>query len=341
MQIPSFFTRGRRRWYVLVLIIVAVIAGLWFINRSQQSEELEVVRPQVRTLSQVLEFSGVMDASERVSQRFAAGGKLTYVGAQEGDFVKKWQTLASIDARTAQKNLQKQLNAFDSQRLTFENLQDDRKDRVLDSEEGRVAQQDEIALQQAVLGVEIQSIAIEDSRLSSPIEGILVKAPSAVAGTYLAPTDAYEVFNPQTFFFQGYVDEIDIGNVSVGQSAVVRLDAFNGQTFAGTVQKIGFSSLSSSSGGTVFPIEIRFESGLDLSIFRLGMNGEAEVILETRENVLSIPVDAITTREGKSFVQVRTGEKTTEDREIQLGLETEDYAEVISGLSESDEVVLP
>lgn len=341
MHIPSFFTRGRRRWYVLVLIIVAVLAGFWFMNRSNQSEDLEVVRPQVRTLSRVLEFSGLMDASERVSQRFAAGGKLTYVGAQEGDFVKKWQTLASIDARTAQKNLQRQLNTFDTQRLTFENQSENREDRVLDSEEGRVAAQDQIALDQAVLGVEIQSIAIEDSRLSSPIEGILVRAPSAVSGTYLAPTDAYEVFNPKTFFFQAYVDEIDVSTVTVGQSAMIRLDAFSGKSFSGTVQKIGYSSLSSGTGGTVFPIEIRFDTSEDLSAFRLGMNGEAEVILETRKDVLSIPVDTITTRDGKSFVSVRTGEKTTEDREIELGLETDDYAEVLSGLSESDEVVLP
>ena len=129
MRIPSFLTRGRRRWYALVILVVLAGAGFWFWNRSNQAEEMVTVQPEVRTLTQVLQFSGVTDASERVSQRFAAGGKLTFVGAQEGDFVKKWQTLATIDARTAQKNLQKQLNAYESQRLTFENQGDGRKDR--------------------------------------------------------------------------------------------------------------------------------------------------------------------------------------------------------------------
>jgi RND family efflux transporter MFP subunit len=323
------------------VIILAIVVGVVLWQRSNKTEEISTVRPEVRTLTQVLEFSGVTDASERVAQRFSGGGKLTYVGAKEGDFVKKWQTLASIDARTAQKTLQRELNEYETQRLTYENQRDDRKDRAIDTEEGRLAQQDQIALEQTVLGVEIQSLAIEQSRVYAPIEGILIEAPSAAVGTNLALTDVYEIFNPKTLYFQAYVDEIDVAKVYVGQPAKMRLDAYSGQDFTGTVQKVAYKSIGSTNGGTVFPVEIHFDTGIDRNMFRLGMNGEAELILEERENVLSLPVEAILTRDGKNYVSVKNGDGEPEEREVQTGLETDDYIEIISGVSESDEVVLP
>lgn len=341
MTIPAFFRKGRGRWVALVGILAVLAIGFWFSRRSSAPDEVTTVRPQQRDLTQVLEFSGVTDASERVALRFAAGGRLTYVGAKEGDAVQKWQTLATIDARSAQKTLEQQLNTYEGQRLTFENQSDDRKDQVLSTEANRVAQQDQIALEQTVLGVEIQSLAIEQTRLYSPIAGILIGAPNAVAGTNIGATDIYEVFNPTTVFFEAYVDEIDVSQVYVGQGAVIRLDAFSGEEFSGAVSKVAYRSAASTSGGTVFPIEIRFDTGTDLEKLRLGMNGEAKLIIDTRKNVLSLPVETITSRDGKSFVMIHQAGQEPQEREVQTGLETEDHIEILSGVTSEDEVILP
>lgn len=341
MTIPLFFKKGRRRWVALVVIIALIAVGFWWSRRGSDDEAVTLARPERRDLVQVLEFSGMTQASERVAQRFAGGGKLTYVGAKEGDFVKKWQTLATIDARTAQKNLQRQLNAYETQRLTFEDQLDSRGDTITSTEAERQAQREQIELEQSVLGVEIQSLSIEESRIYAPIEGILISAPNAVVGTNLALTDVYEIFNPTTMYFEAYIDEIDVAQVYVGQPAIIRLDAFGGQEFSGTVSKVAYQSSPSSSGGTVFPVEIRFDTGVDLNTLRLGLNGEAELILDTRDNALSVPIEALTTRDGKNYVTIQVAEEETEEREVQTGLETDDYVEIVSGLSESDQVVLP
>lgn len=341
MQLPVFFKRGRARWVVLTLVILGIIAGIWWWRNSQSQADSTVVRPEYRSLSQVIEFSGVTDASERSALRFAAGGKLTFVGAKESDLVKKWQTLATIDARSAKKNLEMQLNEFDVQRLEFANQMDTRKDTLREDPELRRIEQDQIALNQKVLGVEIQSLAIEETRLISPIEGILVSAPQAVSGTNVLPTDVYEIFNPKTMFFEAYVDEVDVANVYVGQVARLRLDAFRDEEFTGKVTKIAFRSAASTSGGTVFPIEIQFDESIDLARLRLGLNGEASLVLAERERALSLPIEAVTSRGGKDFVMVRQADGEPQEREIQTGLVTEDYIEIISGVSESDEVILP
>lgn len=341
MQLPVFFKRGRTRWVVLLIIIVALAAGFWWWRSSQQQEEVSTVRPERRDLTQVIEFSGVTDATERTALRFAGGGKLTYVGAKEGDVVKKWQTLATIDGRTAQKNLEMDLNTFEAQRLEFENQMYTRKDVVREDSELRRIEQDQIALNQTVLGVEIQSLAIEETRLSSPFEGILISAPQAVVGTNVTPNDVYEIFNPTTMFFEAYVDEVDVSQVYVGQEAKLRLDAFRDEEFAGQVVKVAFRSASSTSGGTVFPIQIQFDASVDQNKLRLGLNGEVSLIIDERDQALSLPIEAVTSRDGKDFVSLQTGSGEPEEREVQTGLETDDYIEILSGVSETDEVILP
>ena len=71
------------------------------------------------------------------------------------------------------------------------------------------------------------------------------------------------------------------------------------------------------------------------------MNGDATITLQTSNDTLIIPLDATSTRDDKTYVQVKTGEGKTEEREISTGIETDTQLEVLSGLSENDEIVLP
>jgi hypothetical protein len=71
------------------------------------------------------------------------------------------------------------------------------------------------------------------------------------------------------------------------------------------------------------------------------MNGDAEIKLATAENVLTIPFIATKQRDGKTYVDVQTDTDEIEEKEITVGLETEDWVEVKSGLSEESLVVIP
>jgi HlyD family secretion protein len=123
------------------------------------------------------------------------------------------------------------------------------------------------------------------------------------------------------------------------QTAEIEIDAHSDETIDSFVSYVSFKSVASTSG-TSFIVEFPIKSS-DLSKYRLGMNGDVKIKLETRENVLTIPLISIKERGDKTFVDIKTGKKTTEEREIEVGLETDDYIEVLSGLSETDEVVIP
>lgn len=336
-----FFNFLKKHWKLL--LILAGIIGLiifWQIKSKQAKEpKLVFAKPQMENLTKTLEVSGLIDAKEKANLRFIAGGKVTYIGAKEGDFVKKRQRISNIDLATLQKQLQQDLNLYMKERWDWEQTLDNTKDRALPKSEIRDKDKSQWDLDNTVLDVEIRDIAIKNSSLTAPFDGVLVHTPTLVPGVQLLATDYFELVNPQTLVFRATVDDADIANVKTGQTATVKLDAYPDEKLDSQVNYISFTS-SQTTTGTAFIVEFPLNN-YDLNRYRIGMNGDVDIILDTRQNVLAVPLAATKQRDDKTLVSIRTGEKTYEDREIKTGLETDDKVEVLSGLTINDEILVP
>lgn len=342
MKIKRLLENTRRRWK-LVLFIVILLAGLgfWYYKSTTAAQPTYTfIKPQHEDLVKTLDISGVVDAKEKARLRFSAGGKVVYLGAQQGETVTKNQTLATIDRAALQKQIQQNLNNYMTERLDFEQEKDDTRDDVLDTELQREQQQSQLSLNNQVLNVEIQNIAINNTVLSSPFTGILTVSPTAVSGVQLLPSDYFEVVNPDTLIFIGRVDEADIALVKESQTTHITLDAYPETELTTYVDQIAFTS-SQTTSGTSFEIQFPLSQLSEKSLFRLGMNGDANIVLDERKDVMTVPITATKQRDDKIYVDVRTGEKAVEEREIKTGLETDDKYEVLGGLSVDDEIVQP
>ena len=329
-----------KRWWLVGSLVILLLVGQQIYARSQQQEELTFVSPIRETLVKTLEVSGTIDAKEKASMRFLAGGKVVYLGAKEGDQVRKWQTIAQIDAASLAKSQEKNLNLYSKERLDWDQQLDDVKDRTIDKEEDRTVDKNQLDLANTVLDVEIASIAVTNTVMSSPISGILVQSPTNVSGVTLAVTDIFLIVNPDTLVFRALVDEADIADIQQQQTANIELDAYPGETIDSSVSYISYVSTADASG-TVFIVELPIQPLNGLEKYRLGMNGDADIKLNEKADALTIPLIATRERDGKTYVDVRTGPQTYEEREITLGLETDEKVEVVGGLSESDEILLP
>lgn len=348
-KIVHFFTQVRRffqkRWKLLTIIAIVLLAiGFWqYRRRAGQKVEMTFIAPERTKLTKTLDVSGIIDAKEKATLRFAAGGKVTYIGAKEGDTLKRGQVIARIDSRELQKRLQQDLNLYFNERMDFDEARDNRKDVAITNAMEYNAQREQKLLENSVLSVEIRDIAIKNNTLTTPIEGILVSEPTSVAGINLLATDAFEVINPKTLVLRATVDQTDISQVKKGQTAKITLDAYPDQEINTTVNYIAYKSAQSSTG-TVFVVELPIPADYqyaELEHYRLGMNGDAKIVLAEKEGVLTIPLNTTKERDGKTYVSVKTGEKTTEEREIKKGLETDDRVEVVEGLKETDQVLVP
>lgn len=328
------------KWW-FIIIAVAVGGFLFWQNQQKTNEpQLTFAQPQRQTITQSLEASGIIDAKEKVLLRFAAGGKLTYVGAKEGDYVKKYQTIARIDARDLQKRLERTLNVYEQQRNSWDQTLDDTKDRWIPKKEERQVNTNQQSLDNTVIDVELQSIAISNTVMSSPIEGVLVSAPTTIAGVVVTATDTFGIANPNTLVFSAEVDEADIAQVRIGQKVWLSLDAYPDQTLESQVSFIGFRAINTSSG-TAFVVEMPILAENALDRYRLGMNGDAKIELASKENALTIPLSATKERSEKVYVDVKNEQGQVVEREIEVGIQNDEFVEVLNGLDESSEVVIP
>ena len=330
----------KKKWLTILLVLIAILGvGYWQLVYSAETVEVPVTQhPQVRTLEKTLDAPGVIDAKMKAQMRFAAGGLLTRLNFQEGDVVKKWQTIAVIDRRTLEKQLQKDLNMYSKERLDWDQTLDDVKDRAIPKEEEREKDKSQYDLTNTVLDVEIRDIAIKNTVLSAPFGGIITKSPTTTSGVQLSAGDYFELVDPESLLFRAQIDELDIARVAVGQTAEITLDAFSEEPFDATLTSVSFTS-SQSSSGTVFLVEFSVPSDVR-SKLRIGMNGEAKIMLEKKDMALSVPAEAVRDRGDSSFVDVWENDQKVE-KEVVLGLQTDDFIEITSGLNELDNVVIP
>lgn len=131
------------------------------------------------------------------------------------------------------------------------------------------------------------------------------------------------------------ISEVDVVKVKSGQKATISLDALPGKTFTGKV--IGIDRTGTvSSGVTTYPVIIQFDVHADE--VHPNMAASANIITETKDDVLLIPSNAARTQGAQTLVTIlQNGEP--QQIPVTLGLYSDSQAEVISGLSEGDEIV--
>ena len=330
---------------IIIILMVIIATQVGAVKNLGKKPELFTDKTKVtrKTLKKIVSASGKIQSNTVVTLKFQTSGLLTYVGVKKGDIVKKGQLVAALDTRELEKNLKNDLNDYLTERWDFD---EDKfvtyKDKALTDTIKRALDKNQFALEQTVWDVEIADIALKFSNLYSPIDGVvtLVDAP-ALGVNITAATGTFTVADYNDISFKIDVDEVDIGSVSIGQPVNIKLDAYPDQTFFGVVSEIGFTSTTTSSGGTAFPVEVKFPENSSLR-FKIGMNGDAEIITETIDNTLIVPIDYVfETEDGKRYVNLLNKNNEFKRQTVKIGTETEDEAEILSGVKEKDVVVLP
>jgi HlyD family secretion protein len=139
------------------------------------------------------------------------------------------------------------------------------------------------------------------------------------------------------------VNEIDIGKIRAGGVVEVRLEAYPNAIFQGKVLQIGSLARfkqgrsGTASGIKVFDVTVKIEEK-DTRL-KPGLTATLDFIVERQEDVLSIPLAAVLSRQGAHFALVANAGKI-EERKIALGLNNEHYVMVTKGLQPGEQVLL-
>jgi macrolide-specific efflux system membrane fusion protein len=172
--------------------------------------------------------------------------------------------------------------------------------------------------------------------LISPVSGEVIVSTKEPGQTVTA-ADIVVVLSDH-LIAQSQVDETDIGKVRAGQEAVVTLDAYPQIKVKGKVDHIFYES-KLVNNVNIYQVDIVLEAVP--AVFRSGMTATVSILENTKNNILLIPLEAVKRNKAGAYVLLSAapGAKPVE-RNIETGISDEKNTEVVSGLSERDNILI-
>lgn len=191
-------------------------------------------------------------------------------------------------------------------------------------------------VEQAQANVDLYQSQLNDNFLRSPINGKITEVNAKQGEVASANETLVKLLSLEPFQIKVNIYEQDIVNVRAGNNVKINLVAFPKQTLEGKV-------LSVDPGEKIVDNVVYYEVTIDFPGQPEGvMSGmTADIVIETnkKENVLRVPKSAVQNIDSKDTLQAVNNGKI-ETREIVIGLEGNDYYEVISGLTEGDQIII-
>lgn len=186
---------------------------------------------------------------------------------------------------------------------------------------------------------------LADTKVVAPIDGV-VTARNVQTGQIIASgisnvgggTTVMTLSDLSQLFVLASVDESDIGQVRAEQPATITVDAFPGKRFRGKVVRIATRGVNVSN---VVTFEVKIEVlGENKALLKPEMTANVEIVAAEKQDVLTVPQEALRRQKGTHLVDVLKADGTKEEREVETGLSDGTRQEIASGLAEGERVVL-
>ena len=355
-----------------LLVGIPLIAKITGAVNAKQVDVREVEAKLVR--SSIL-ASGALAFREQVLLRPEVIGQVIELHVEEADNVAKGDPVITLDPRAyqaqvkqAQARVRMQQIAIERQQLLIETLgkRFERQQAMfasnLTDEDSYDSMQSDLALAKVDLQSFQESLAqaraaleqaenlLSKTRITSPIDGVVIQVDvkvgeTVVAGTTNIPGSAMMVIaDPSVTLTEVQVDEADIGQVRQGQTAEVYTAAYPDMPLAGTVQSVAsVARKMAGEAGLSFLVKILLHEQNSI-IIRPGMSVRADIYIRSRENTLAIPVQAVLYDEDaggedeQTYVFVMRDGKAVR-RNVNIGIASDSDQEIIDGLEAGERVI--
>ncbi|QSF46444.1 efflux RND transporter periplasmic adaptor subunit [Paenibacillus tianjinensis] len=258
--------------------------------------------------------SGSVSAINTESIRTKEAGEVDQVMVAKGDVVKKGDVLITFVPNDLSDKMKEAEKTLANLKTTLEDKQENYKTLAMNN-----ATEDELASAKTAIEKAQSDIADQQDSIATIEEDMLPPDPltAPIDGTITAVniTDGEQAQNgSELFTMTDYVnlsvtvqvDELDIPNIKLGQTAAITLDALEDQEFEGKVIDIAKEG-TSSNGVSLFDVTVGLNDSTSVLV---GMSAEVAITIEKKNDVLTVPIEAVSEINGKHYVNVPS---TTED----------------------------
>jgi len=394
----------RVKWSVAggVVLVVVLIGGLTAAKGKNKAVEVRTEQVQPRDLVASVTASGQVRPQTKVDLSSDITGKIVRLAVKEGQMVTQGQFLLQIDPQQQEAAVQRfeaalassraqlaqaQANLLQAQKSYERTAQIKKANPQLISDENleqlrTAVEVNEALYQSARHSVDQSSAAVRDARSSlgkttiyAPMSGRVTRlnvenGETAIMGTLNKDAATLlTIADMSVLETKVKVDETDVARISLGDSAVIQIDAFPDTTFIGRVTKISNSAVKTAAqqqanADQAVDYEVTIQLLNTPSETRPDFSATAKIITDSRRNALSIPIIALTVRENEALAKEDTavglgkpkpkkevGKKDVEGvfvvgadnkvtfRPVKVGVAGEKHFEVLSGLKQGDRIV--
>lgn len=351
-------------WILAIVLVLGIITAVLTKNRTK-GDTYELVTPTPNdTIIRSSVLTGAIQPRDEILVKPQMSGIVAELLHQPGDMVEEGTLIARIKMVPDMASVQNALSQVERARVALRTSKDIyERDKAL-YDDGILAkekyEQSKGAYDQSVIDLssaqELYELASKGSSASTAkqnntlvratITGMILEQPVKVgtsviqANNFNEGTTIVSIADLNDLLFVGDVNESDVNSVKVGAKVVIRVGALPDNTYSATIEYVSPKGVDKN--GTIF---FEVKAAIDptnLEGLRAGLSSNAEVELERREGVVSIPESTVTYRNGKPYVFISQSgsgeEKDFREREVTLGLSDGLKVEVIKGLEGSEKI---
>lgn len=361
-----------RRWLLRVALAALVISGLFALRATLLAPapvpvRVTTVAPGVVEATVTNSKAGTVRARRRSRVTAEIGGRVVEIAHREGERVTEGAVLVRLNDASFRAQLELARQGVRVARAGREEacLRRDRAGRELARmqllAEQKIVSADGLdELQFAAAAAEVACTAaaatlarsnasltaaraeLQKTLIVAPFDGVVAEVASEV-GEWVTPSPplltspaVVDLIDTSSLYVSAPMDEVDSGQIRVGQRTVISVDSRPGDEFPGRVTRVAPYVLDREAQNRTVEIEVEFEDPEVGNGFLPGTSADVEVVFERRDDVLRIPTSALL--EGERVLVLNDGK--LEERRIGLGLRNWEYAELTDGLVAGEQVVV-
>ena len=352
---------------LIIAVIVALIFIGTFVFLYQKSQPEPVVYNEFTTkmgdVSKTTLITGKIEPRNEVNVKPQISGIITDIYKEAGDIVKAGEViakvkvipdmsqlssaesrvrLAEINAKQAQVDYDRDKVLFDKHLITAESF--DKVSQTLHQAQEEVKAAND-ALEVVRDGVSKSNASASSTLIRSTISGVILDIPVKVGNTVILSntfndgTTIATLANMKDLIFRGNIDETEVGQLSIGVPMKITIGALQDVKLSASLEYISPKAVENN-GANQFEIKaaIDVKGAREL---RSGYSANAEIVLQTAKNVLTIPESAVEFNGDSTFVYLVKGkgeQKTYERHPVTIGISDGVNIEIKKGLSSKDVV---
>lgn len=278
-------TRKILSFFTIILILAAACQKRKVSDENQESAVNVLIARVCRIpVPGEISLSGNIEGSKTVRLGFLVAGKIDFISASEGQMVSKGQLLSRLDPSSY--NI-----AMELADIQVSQIQDEYNRLKIMHDSNSLSESDfskiYYGLQQARAQQKLHAKNLSDTRLYSPIDGILIKKLAEVGEITGVGTPLFVVSDIRKIKVNAFIPESELHKIRLGQKAAVRVSSLPDE-YPGRITEVGAAADPAS---RAFSLKIEVDNpGM---LIRPGMIAEVKIITETDNEILAVPASAI------------------------------------------------